>query len=45
MGLVGDRKGAICISFHDKGALFVVKSLVGDECDKIGPEVVDAVVK
>lgn len=43
MGLVGDRKGSICISFHDKGALFVFKTLVGDECDTVGPEVVDAI--
>lgn len=43
MGLVGDRKGSICISFHDKGALFVFRTLVGDECDKVGPEVVDAI--
>lgn len=43
MGLVGDRQGSVCISFHDKGALFVYKALVGEECDKIGPEVVDAI--
>jgi chemotaxis protein CheX len=43
MGLVGDRKGSICISFHERGALFVFKTLIGDECEKVGPEVVDAI--
>ncbi|OPX94167.1 MAG: CheY-P phosphatase CheX [Syntrophorhabdus sp. PtaU1.Bin002] len=43
MGLVGDRKGTLCISFHERGALFVFKTLVGDECDKLCPEVVDAI--
>jgi chemotaxis protein CheX len=43
MGLVGDRKGTICISFRDKGALFVFKTLIGDEVDKINSEVVDAI--
>lgn len=43
MGLVGDRKGSICISFREKGALFVFKTLVGDECEKVGPDVVDAI--
>ena len=43
MGLVGDRKGTIAISFREKGAMFVFKTLIGDECDKISPEVVDAV--
>jgi len=43
MGLVGDRKGTLCISFHERGALFVFKTLVGDECDKLCPEVEDAI--
>ncbi len=43
MGLVGDKKGTIAISFRETGALFVFKTLVGDECQSIGPEVVDAV--
>ena len=43
MGLAGDRKGTICISFHDKGALFVFKTLVGEECESINPEVVDSI--
>jgi chemotaxis protein CheX len=43
MGLAGDRKGTICISFHEKGALFVFKTLVGEEHDKLNPEVVDSI--
>lgn len=43
MGLVGDRKGTICISFHNRGALFIVKTLLGIECEKVTPEVVDAI--
>jgi len=43
MGLVGDQKGTLCISFRDKGALFVFKTLIGDECDSVTPDVVDAV--
>ena len=43
MGLAGDRTGTICISFHDKGALFVFKTLVGEECESINPEVVDSI--
>jgi chemotaxis protein CheX len=43
MGLVGDKKGTIAISFTEGGAIFVFKTLIGDECTKIGPEVVDSI--
>jgi chemotaxis protein CheX len=43
MGLVGDRKGTIAISFREAGAMFVFKTLTGDECTKIGPDVVDSI--
>ncbi|MBA4416631.1 MAG: chemotaxis protein CheX [Syntrophus sp. (in: bacteria)] len=43
MGLVGDRKGTIAISFREKGAIFVFKTLIGDDCTTITPEVVDAI--
>ncbi len=43
MGLVGDKKGTIAISFTEGGAIFVFKTLVGDEVAKIGPEVVDSI--
>ncbi len=43
MGLVGDKKGTVAISFRDKGALFVFKTLFGEEVDSISPEVVDAI--
>jgi chemotaxis protein CheX len=43
MGLVGDRKGMIAISLKNNGAMFVFKTLVGDECSSITAEVVDAI--
>jgi chemotaxis protein CheX len=43
MGLVGDSKGTICMSFTKKGALFVYKTLMGDDNDDLNPEVVDAI--
>ena len=43
MGLVGDKKGTICISFREKGVLFIVKTLLGLDCESVTPEVVDAV--
>lgn len=43
MGLVGDRKGTITISFHEKGAMFVFQTLTGDECTGVTPDVVDAI--
>jgi len=43
MGLVGDKKGTIAISLKNKGAIFVYKTLVGDDCECINPEVVDAI--
>ena len=43
MGLVGDRKGTITISFQDKGALFIYKTLIGDESSAINSDVVDAI--
>jgi chemotaxis protein CheX len=43
MGLVGDKKGTIAISFTENGAIFVFKTLIGDECTKMGPDVVDAI--
>jgi chemotaxis protein CheX len=43
MGLVGDRKGTIAISFSEKGAMFVFTTLIGENCSSIGPEVVDSI--
>ncbi|MEN6615545.1 MAG: chemotaxis protein CheX [Syntrophorhabdus sp.] len=43
MGLVGDKKGTITISFQDKGALFIYKTLVGDESETVNSDVVDAI--
>jgi chemotaxis protein CheX len=43
MGLAGDAKGTICMSFTRKGALYVYNTLMGDNYDNISPEVVDAI--
>jgi chemotaxis protein CheX len=43
MALVGDKKGTICIGFGAKGVLYVYGKLMGDNCDSISPEVVDAI--
>jgi chemotaxis protein CheX len=43
MGLAGDTNGTICMSFTKKGALFVYKTLMGDEHNEINPEVIDAI--
>jgi len=43
MGLVGDKKGTVCISFQRKGALYAYKTLMGDERSDMDPEVVDAI--
>jgi chemotaxis protein CheX len=43
MGLVGDKQGTITISFWEKGAMFVFKTLVGEECSSITPDVVDSI--
>jgi chemotaxis protein CheX len=43
MGLVGDAKGTICISFSKEGALFIYQSLMGESHDDLDAEVVDAI--
>lgn len=43
MGLVGDRKGTITISFSREGAMFVYQTLFGDECSSVTPDVIDAI--
>jgi len=43
IGLVGDKKGTITISFREKGAMFVFQTLVGDDCSGVTPDVVDAI--
>ncbi len=43
MGLVGDRKGTITISFREKGAIFVYETLFGDQCSGVTPDVIDAI--
>lgn len=43
MGLVGDKKGTVAISLREAGARFIYKTLVGEECDSINQDVVDAI--
>ncbi|MCX5815754.1 MAG: chemotaxis protein CheX [Proteobacteria bacterium] len=43
MGLVGDKKGTVAISLRERGAKFVYKTLVGEECESINKDVVDAI--
>lgn len=43
MGLAGDQRGTLAISFKKEGAIYVYRALVGDGCDDINEEVVDAI--
>lgn len=43
MGLVGDRKGTVTVGLSDKGAIFVLQTLLGDTAESVTPDVVDAV--
>ena len=43
MGLVGDRKGTVAVSLSDKGAIFVLQTLLGDAAESVTTEVIDAV--
>lgn len=43
MGLVGDKKGTITISFREKGAMFVFQTLIGDTPPSVTPDVVDSI--
>jgi chemotaxis protein CheX len=43
MGLSGDKRGAVAVSFTKKGALFLYNTLMGDSANDIGPEVIDAI--
>jgi chemotaxis protein CheX len=43
IGFAGDRRGSLCISLRQKGAMYVYTALVGDEKPGITAEVVDAI--
>ena len=43
MGLAGDAEGSICMSFKQKGALYVYSKLMAEDRDALAPEVVDAI--
>ncbi len=43
MGLAGDQRGTLCISFRKNGALFIYNTLMGDGCQEINEDVIDAI--
>lgn len=43
MGLAGDQRGTLCISFRKEGALHVYNTLMGDGCEEINADVIDAI--
>jgi len=43
IGLAGDRSGSVCVSFTENGARIVYKTLTGDDCKEVSPDVVDAI--
>jgi chemotaxis protein CheX len=42
MGFGGDKKGTFCISLSKESAVFIYKTMIGDEADDINADVVDA---
>jgi chemotaxis protein CheX len=43
MGLAGDQRGTLCVSFRKEGALHVYNTLMGDRCNEINEDVIDAI--
>jgi len=43
IGFAGDKKGTMCISIKQKGALYIYSMLIGDDKPGITAEVVDAI--
>lgn len=43
MGLVGDRKGTVTVGLSNKGAIFILQTLLGDTAESVTSEVIDAV--
>ncbi len=43
MGLVGDKKGTLCVSFNERGALYLYSLLVGEKYEKVTSEIVDSI--
>jgi chemotaxis protein CheX len=43
LGFAGDKRGTFSLAFPRKSALFIYKTMVGEEFETITPEVVDAI--
>lgn len=43
MGLAGDLKGTVAVSLTEKAALLITSTLLGEEFDRVTPDVVDAI--
>ncbi|MDW8002992.1 MAG: chemotaxis protein CheX [Deltaproteobacteria bacterium] len=43
MGLAGDERGTLCVSFRKEGALHVYNTLMGETRSEINEDVVDAI--
>ena len=43
MGLAGDMKGTVTVSLTERAALLITGTLLGEEYDRVTPDVVDAV--
>jgi chemotaxis protein CheX len=43
LGFAGDKKGTFSLAFTRKSAVFIYKTMVGEEHESITPEVVDAI--
>lgn len=43
IGLAGDEKGTLCVSFKKEGALHVYNTLMDNRSDEINEEVIDAI--
>jgi chemotaxis protein CheX len=43
LGFAGDKKGTFSLAFTQKSAVYIYRTMVGEEHDSITPEVVDAI--
>jgi chemotaxis protein CheX len=43
LGLSGDLKGTVTVSLSERAALFITGTLLGEEYDRVTPDVVDAI--
>jgi len=43
IGLAGDKKGTLCVSFNEKGAINLYEHLTGEKNTDVTPDVVDSI--